>query len=250
VVKRSTSAPSPLSPIAWLPDGFVWWRSLTCALLVAFALLVGMVLLVLWVSLSGKKPEATDLNWNLIVAQCLFYVPVVSALFAALPWAARGSLAELGLRVPTGAETAAGLAGGGAMFVVTIALGALQTTLVHVVPKETVVQALGRTHNGPLLVGFAFLACVLAPFAEELVFRGLLLNALWRYLPFWPAAVLAGLGFAAAHGEVSAIVPLWGGGVVLAYVYARTRALTASMLAHGTFNAINVLLIVLFHQTS
>ena len=38
MVKRSTSAPSPLSPIAWLPDGFVWWRSLTCALLVAFAL--------------------------------------------------------------------------------------------------------------------------------------------------------------------------------------------------------------------
>jgi membrane protease YdiL (CAAX protease family) len=249
-VKRSTSAPSPLSPTTWLPDGFVWWRSLLCVLLVAFALLVGIVLLAVWVALSGKKPDASDLNWSLVAAQCLFYVPVVSTLLAGLPWAAHASLAELGLRLPSRAETIVGLAGGGVMFVVTIALGALQTTLVHVVPKETVVQALGRTHDGPLLVGFAFLACVLAPFAEELVFRGLLLNALWRYLPFWPAAVLSGLAFAGAHGEVSAIVPLWGGGMVLAYVYARTRALTASMLAHGAFNAINVVLIVLFHQTS
>ena len=77
-----------------------------------------------------------------------------------------------------------------------------------------------------------------------------MLNALWRYVAFWPAAVLSSLAFAAAHLAPSALVPLWGGGIVLAYVYARTRALSASILAHGTFNTVNVLLIVVFHQTS
>ena len=61
---------------------------------------------------------------------------------------------------------------------------------------------------------------------------------------------LSGLAFAGAHATPSALIPLWGGGIVLAYVYARTGALTASMLSHATFNSINVLLIVVFHQTS
>lgn len=252
MVKRSTSAPSPLSPIAWLPDGFVWWRSLTCVLIVAIALLAAGVLQELWIGHSHEIPNPNNLHltWNVVVLQLLTYLPVVPSLLIALPWAAQRAADAIGLRVPTAAETTIGIAGGGVMFIVTLALGALQSLLSHVEPKESVVAALGGAHDPLLILAFALIACVVAPFAEELAFRGLVLNALWRYLPFWPAAVLSGLAFAAAHATPSALIPLWGGGVVLAYVYARTRALTASMLAHGTFNTINVLLIVLFHQTS
>jgi membrane protease YdiL (CAAX protease family) len=36
---------------------------------------------------------------------------------------------------------------------------------------------------------------------------------------------------------------------VLAWVYRRSGALTSAMIAHGTFNAVQVLLIVFAHQT-
>jgi len=252
VVKRSTSAPSQLSPIGWPPDGFVWWRSLSCAVYVALGLLVAGLLQLLWIAITGVQPNPKhlQLDWNVIVLQLLTYVPIVPILLAALPWAARAPLAAIGLRALGAGGVSAGVAGGIAMFAVTLALGSLQSVVVHVQPEQMVVGALAGAHDPLLIFVFALLACVLAPFVEELAFRGLLLNALRRYLPFWPAATLCGLGFAAAHFTPSALVPLWGGGIVLAYVYARTGLLGASMISHGVFNLINVVLIVVFHQTS
>ena len=80
----------------------------------------------------------------------------------------------------------------------------------------------------------------MAPIVEELVFRGFLFNALLRYSPVAIAAVLSALVFGIAHGSWSAFAPLAGAGLVLAVVYYRTGALSASMIAHAGFNAIAV----------
>ena len=252
MVKRSTSTPSPLSPIAWPADGFVWWRSLLSVVFLALGLLVAGGLQLGWLLVSGARPDLHHLrlDWTLVALQVLTYVPIVPVLLLALPWTARISLRALGLRALGFGGVMAGLGGGLTMFVLVIALGALQSTVLHVRPEQSVVGALAGAHDPLLIAVFALVACVLAPFVEELAFRGLVLNALRRYLPFVVAAPLSGLAFAAAHATPSALIPLWGGGIVLAYVYARTGALTASMLAHATFNTINVLLIVVFHQTS
>jgi len=221
-------------------------------LLLAVALLIAVVLQEAWLAATGARvnPKNLHLDWTVVVLQFLTYVPVVPILLVAVPWAARASLSAVGLRPIDARILAAGLLGGLAMFAVVLGLGTLQSVVVHVRPEQSVVGALAGARD-PLLIGaFAVVACVVAPFVEELVFRGLLFNALRRYVPFALAAPLSALLFAYAHATPSALVPLWGGGIVLAYVYARTGALTASMLSHATFNTINVVLIVAFHQTS
>jgi membrane protease YdiL (CAAX protease family) len=220
--------------------------------MLAGALLFAVMLQAIWLAVTHARVNPTNLHldWTVVALQFLTYVPVVPVLLVAVPWAARTSLSAVGVRPIDAGVLAAGLLGGLGMFAVVLALGALQSVVVHVRPEQAVVGALAGAHDPLLIVAFAVVACIIAPFVEELVFRGLLFNALRRYFPFAVAAPLSALLFAYAHGTPSALIPLWGGGIVLAYVYARTGALTASMLSHATFNTINVVLIVAFHQTS
>lgn len=88
---------------------------------------------------------------------------------------------------------------------------------------------------------------VAAPVAEELLFRGLLYGWLRRYLPLWPAALLAGLGFGVAHRAWTLVLPLGAVGVGLCYLYERFGSLWPSAAAHGTLNAISLLLALMSH---
>lgn len=83
---------------------------------------------------------------------------------------------------------------------------------------------------------------LLAPLGEELLFRGLLLRALVRRMPFWPAATVSGVVFAVCHLDQYVPWPLWprtltlaGTGVVLAWLY-RWRGYPASVVAHASVN--------------
>jgi len=105
------------------------------------------------------------------------------------------------------------------------------------------------THDPLLAMAFGVLAVVIAPFVEELMFRGFLFNTILRYTPVWAAATLSGIVFGLSHGSLTAFVPLAGSGIVLAYVYYVTGSLPASMLTHALFNAINVALIALGKAT-
>lgn len=82
---------------------------------------------------------------------------------------------------------------------------------------------------------------VLAPLAEELLFRALLLRALVRRMPFWWAAVVSGLVFALAHTVAITVWPraiaLLLTGVALAWIY-RRRGYWAAVAAHATVNGI------------
>lgn len=94
---------------------------------------------------------------------------------------------------------------------------------------------------------------LLAPVAEEVVFRGLLFQGLRARTGFWVAALASALMFTLAHlGEgggllaggviVSGILPL---GVVFAALLDRRGSLVAAIAAHATYNAIGVAALVL-----
>lgn len=82
---------------------------------------------------------------------------------------------------------------------------------------------------------------LLAPIGEELLFRGLELRGLVRLMPFALAAPLSGVVFTAAHLDAYLVWPravaLVLVGWVLAWLY-RRRGMLATMLAHGTVNAV------------
>lgn len=82
-------------------------------------------------------------------------------------------------------------------------------------------------------------AVALAPIVEELLFRGLLLPALARWLNSqWKAVLLTGFVFGAIHFPLFHNIPaLIVFGTILGYVYVRTRSLTLVILIHFIFNA-------------
>jgi membrane protease YdiL (CAAX protease family) len=81
---------------------------------------------------------------------------------------------------------------------------------------------------------------VTAPIVEEIVFRGYLFAALTRWRGPWPAAVITGVLFGAAHGAVHppvALVPLAILGFALCLVYWFTGSLLPCIGLHAANNA-------------
>ena len=87
----------------------------------------------------------------------------------------------------------------------------------------------------------AVLAVVMAPFFEELFFRGFLFRGLARSWG-WPlGALVSGAIFGAIHLQLTVFFPLFVLGVVLAWVYQRTGSLWTSITLHAVFNGISVI---------
>ncbi len=80
-------------------------------------------------------------------------------------------------------------------------------------------------------------AGIAAPLFEELLFRGFLLPSLTRYLPVWGAITVSSLVFAVAHLSLSEIIPLMALGMVLGFIYTRSRNLLAPILLHSLWNS-------------
>lgn len=80
-------------------------------------------------------------------------------------------------------------------------------------------------------------ASIAAPIFEEIMFRGFLLPSLTRYTSVNGAIVISGLIFAIAHLSLSEVLPLATLGIVLGFVYTRSRNLLAPMLLHCLWNS-------------
>ncbi len=92
----------------------------------------------------------------------------------------------------------------------------------------------------------AFFAAVLAPVAEEFIFRGVL-------FPFvkqlgWPRLAWLGVSFlfALIHLNAPTFVPLFVLALVFTWLYEKTGCLLAPIAAHSLFNTVN--LVILFAQ--
>jgi membrane protease YdiL (CAAX protease family) len=83
-------------------------------------------------------------------------------------------------------------------------------------------------------------AAVLAPFSEEVFFRGFVLPGLSMRLGFPIAVVLSALLFALVHGAVGLLIPTFIAGLLFAWLFQRTRSLWASIAAHTIQNTLAV----------
>ncbi len=92
-------------------------------------------------------------------------------------------------------------------------------------------------------------AVVLAPLAEELLFRGLLYRSLKRRWRIVPATAVSSVLFAVVHVDVVfsqplALVGLTLVGVVLAVAYERTGSLIVPIVIHAVHNAITITAVI------
>ena len=93
----------------------------------------------------------------------------------------------------------------------------------------------------PAFVSMLVMAGFVAPFGEELAFRGLLFPWLRERFGIAVATLLSGLCFAALHGVLILIPALTALGIAFALLYQRCGSLWPVIVAHGAFNAIMVI---------
>jgi hypothetical protein len=97
-------------------------------------------------------------------------------------------------------------------------------------------------HAGAFAANFLLFAAV-APFVEELTFRGSG-QSLLRFLGRWPSIVIVGVAFGLAHGLVEALLVLVPFGIGLAWLRDRTDSVVPGMFVHAFFNAAALTVIV------
>ena len=105
--------------------------------------------------------------------------------------------------------------------------------------SQAAVEALKTSSAWLDRVALAVVAVILAPIAEEILFRGVLYPAIKRggfpWLAFWGTSLL----FALIHVNLITFVPLLLFSLLLTLLYERTGNLLAPMTAHAMFNLLN-----------
>ncbi len=97
-----------------------------------------------------------------------------------------------------------------------------------------------------VLIGVAVV--VIAPFGEEILFRGVILRSLTARFTWWPATIVSALVFAGSHLDAYLAWPralaLVALGILLAVVY-RRQGLIGSMTMHATVNTAALIALLL-----
>jgi membrane protease YdiL (CAAX protease family) len=188
---------------------------------------------------GGAPPKDVLYQWDTAIGSVIEF-----GIFAGVALLiARGSPELLALHRPKSWTGAAG--GAFAVLVGIYVLSAILAPLLH--PGEE--QGLTPDHwNSARAAPFfanAFVVCVVAPFVEELTFRGVGFTLLRARFGVRPAIVSSAVFFGLAHGLVEALPLLVAFGVGLAWLRQRQESTIPGMLLHGTFNAVALALSLL-----
>jgi uncharacterized protein len=105
---------------------------------------------------------------------------------------------------------------------------------------QEAVKLLQEAKDPLVVILMAVAAVIVAPLAEEVVFRGYLYPAAKRFCGPAGAILFSSLVFAAAHGNVVALLPLFSLAVILCLLYELTGSIWASISVHFLFNAATV----------
>ena len=119
----------------------------------------------------------------------------------------------------------------------------LLVALGHVPDFQAAIHLFLETSDPLRRAAFVVFAAVVAPIAEEALFRGLLLPLLVRRLGSRTGMALTAIGFAALHGDAGSFPGLAAFSVALSLAYARTGTLLVPILMHALFNGANLALL-------
>ena len=152
----------------------------------------------------------------------------------------RTSWGQAGLRVPRRRHNfpLAFLALGGSLgftllYVIAVSRFGIDFLVPQPIPEGLLGQGLSRALNMLVIT-------VWGPFTEELFFRGFLLAALIPTLGGTRAAILSSAVFAAGHLMLSAALPIFITGMLLSWLYIRSRSIWPSVTAHAAQNFVVV----------
>jgi uncharacterized protein len=93
-----------------------------------------------------------------------------------------------------------------------------------------------RSQGYRLLIAFATI--VIAPWTEELAFRGYLYSTLADRFGFWTGAIVSSLAWSSLHLAPGVLFAFAGVGVVLCWLRRRTGSVLPGVGLHGSWNAL------------
>ena len=181
---------------------------------------------------GGKPPKDLLYRWSTVESGLIQYAVIALIIYGI---AGLGNRRELfAFRWPTSWKTAVGVAIG--IGIGMAILAGVLGPLLDPGREQGVTPDLWRPSHAAEYVANGVVICIVAPFVEELTFRGLGYSLLVRY-GRWTAIVLVGVAFALAHGLVEAFPFLFALGAALAYLRSRVNSVVPGMIVHGLFNA-------------
>ena len=199
-------------------------------------------------ALAGSMAQASDaMSYFVLLGTYVVWAAIVAF---AVHWAVRPTNARLSSLGWTTRGAAFNAVGGYIAIVPVVVIAAVLGRVAEsLFPKvETPMNSaswMSGSAHGWSLVAIFLTVCVVGPWVEEVLFRGLLFRALQPSFGFWGAAFLSSAGFAALHPQLPlGFLPLWCIGVGLCVVYRRSGSLTAAWMLHGLNNTISVIMSV------
>jgi membrane protease YdiL (CAAX protease family) len=235
-------------------DGWRWYHAALAFVGGFIATQVPVLMLALaWSTLAGTDFEAIDDNSTFVlIASGINEVMFIVASYVVARMTGPVSRQDFGLR---GAPLGQTLWKMGVVLVGYFVLLIVYSNLVHLAP-DTAPDKLGAGKSDLHMLLFALLVGVLAPIAEEFLFRGFLYRALRNGLGIAGAAIVSGLFFGGMHIDAMTserllqVVPLALLGVLLALLYQFTGTLWSAIAVHATNNSIAVMAFASEHDSS
>jgi membrane protease YdiL (CAAX protease family) len=215
--------------LAWVLTGFI--------LASALVALIVWVMTELGVSLEGLSSTVG----NTVLAAVVYILSLL--IVVGVPWLIRRSTTtkeEIGLtRLPSWMDILMAPAG----FVVYFVVSAILTyTVIQLVPgfdtsqvQQTGFENISQRYE--YLLAFATLV-VLAPIAEEILFRGYLYGKLRKYVPVWVAILATSALFGFVHGQWNVGLDVFALSIILCTLREVTGNIWAGILLHMFKNGI------------
>jgi hypothetical protein len=117
----------------------------------------------------------------------------------------------------------------------TLGMGALEAVVVALFPISASDAAMfERMDSGGWVA--VLMASLIAPMVEEMLFRGIILRSFLNQYRRWPSIFGSALLFGLSHMNVYQGVVAFIGGIVMGWLYERTRSLWPSILLHAGYN--------------
>ncbi len=224
----------------------LWWMIVVLPGWIFGGFLIAQLLVggLLWSLSSLPISPLAAINENLLTTAVAALIYLVTlGIVIGLPWIIkkrRVTLHDLGLhRLPSWTDILTAPAGLVVYFVISTALIYLATVLLAGFDvseaQNTGFESLGQRYEYIL----AFLTLVvIAPVAEEILFRGYLFGNLKKFVPIWIAILVTSLLFGFIHGAWNVAIDTFALSIMLCLLRLWTGSLWAPILLHMTKNGI------------
>ena len=167
---------------------------------------------------------------GLVVAELLYLVPVIYILTRRkIPWK------TLGFRAFDQNKLALGCGLLVIAYLFIMAHNIILSLLGVTTQGETIYKVFGSLNSPIWLV---LVGIVLAPFVEEMFFRGFLFAGFRQRFGWKKAALLSSIFFALAHLQPAALIPTFILGYLLAYIFHKANSLWPGIILHFLVNSI------------